>query len=77
MTQKNPIDDRLDRLEELLAHQAKTLDDIGDELLRANNAYDRLERRHKALLARLQILEESAAGGTPGRAPEGEKPPHY
>lgn len=75
MSRKTPIETRLDRLEELLAHQAKTLDELGDELLRANDAYQQLERRHKALLARLQLLEESATGGT--GTPEDEKPPHY
>ena len=56
-----------------LAHQALSLDDMSGELVRLSEAYADLMRRHKALVSRLEEVEET---GSPA-APVDEKPPHY
>ena len=71
---QDEIQARLDKLEMLVAHQAVTLDEMSQELLRAHDAQAQLERRHKALLSRLQDVEDNSAEGG---APRHEKPPHY
>lgn len=73
--QEKDLQARLDRLEELLAHQALTLDEMSSELLRVNAAHEDLLRRHKALVNRLEAVEET--GGPAGSASAYEKPPHY
>jgi uncharacterized coiled-coil protein SlyX len=68
---------RLEKLEELVAHQAKMLDEMSEEVLRAHDNGAQIERRHKALLVRLQMLEESSAAPSGAGAGLDEKPPHY
>ena len=65
---------RLERLEELLAHQALTLEEVSGELLRLREEHADLARRHKALVTRLEEFEDAAGGDAP---PRYEKPPHY
>lgn len=64
---------RLEKLEELLAHQSRTLDDVSGELVKLRDAHEDLARRHKALVTRLQEFEDAADD----TAPRYEKPPHY
>ena len=64
---------RLDKLEELVAHQVLTLEEVSSELLRLNKAHEDLMRRHKALIARLEDVEDTHGEA----APTQQKPPHY
>lgn len=65
---------RIEKLEELSAHQSLSLDEISGELVRLKKEHLDLARRHKALVARLEAFEEAAeADGLPHH----EKPPHY
>ena len=67
------LEARIDKLEELLAHQALTLDEMSGEVARLHEAHGDLMRRHKALIERLMAVEESGEGD----APHYQKPPHY
>ena len=64
---------RIEKLEELLAHQALAIEQMGDQLYAANEARDLLAQRQKALLQQVQEVEESQSGGPSMH----EKPPHY
>lgn len=66
---------RLDKLEELVAHQALALDDMSGELRLLHEAHSDLMRRHKALVSRLEAVEDTSSAGE--GAPRYEKPPHY
>lgn len=68
------LNKRLERLEELVAHQAVTLEEMSGELLRLHEAHSDLTRRHKALVGRLEEFEDTSTGSD---APRYEKPPHY
>lgn len=68
------LQQRLEKLEELLAHQSLSLDEMSDEVLRLREDHADLARRHKALVNRLEEFEE-AAGGPASMVQE--KPPHY
>ena len=65
---------RLERLEELLAHQALALEEMSGELLRLREEHADLARRHKALVTRLEAFEDATGGNA---EPQYEKPPHY
>ena len=67
---------RLDRLEEQLAHQSLTIDEMSGELLRLNSAHEELMRRHKALVTRLEEFEDAGPGGALNHEAHA-KPPHY
>ncbi len=64
--------DRMAKLEELLAHQQKMLDDMSSELARTGGKVDFLEKALKELAQRFMALEDVA---TP--RPEVTRPPHY
>ena len=64
--------DRLADLEIMLAHQARTIDELSSELARAFAQLERQQKALKELAERFMALEEVA---TP-RA-EVTRPPHY
>jgi uncharacterized coiled-coil protein SlyX len=59
------LERRIAALEEILTHQAHTLDEVSDQLHLAE----------KALLERVQEVEDTSPGGAPSL--QDEKPPHY
>lgn len=63
---------RIDDLEMLVAHQARVIEELSDELRRQGDAVDRLQKAVRSLGEQFQALED---GSTP-RA-ENTKPPHY
>ncbi len=63
--------DRLTALEELTAHQSKTIDELSEQLTEQWQLIERLKRALERLGERLETIE---AGG--GGAPV-TKPPHY
>lgn len=64
--------DRLDELEIIVAHQARTIDDLNETIIRQGREIERLERLAEALVMRFQALEEQAAPDVPVT-----KPPHW
>jgi len=65
-------DDRIIALEEMVAHQAKTIDELSDQLAEQWKAVDRMRRTLEALRERLIGLEERTTEAAPVT-----KPPHY
>ncbi len=65
-------EERIVQLEELVAHQAKVIEELSDQVARQWDAHERERKRLEALIRRFLELEETA---TP--APEITKPPHY
>ena len=65
-------DDRLMALEELTAHQAKTIDELSDQLAEQWKVIEQMRRTLERLTERLLGLEESS-----GEAVPVTKPPHY
>ena len=64
--------DAILKLQELTAHQARTIEELSDEVRRQGEAVDRLEKTLRELAGRFLALEE---GATP--RPEITRPPHY
>lgn len=64
--------ERLTALEELTAHQARTIDDLSGEVARQWEAIEALERQVRMLVERFAAIEEIAAG-----EPESRRPPHW
>lgn len=69
------LERRMAALEEMLTHQAQTLDEVSDQLHLAEQARETLARKQKALLERVQEVEDTGSGGAPSL--QDEKPPHY
>ena len=70
-------DDRLQKLEELCAHQSAEIETLSDAV---REQWDQIEMLKKALLRqrdRLTILEESGGGEGGGVGHVNTKPPHY
>lgn len=65
---------RITRLEELLAHQSRMVEDLSDVVRGQADRIDRLERRVQMLLARAAEAELDAGGTVPMAD---QKPPHY
>ena len=65
-------DERLVALEELTAHQARTIEELSGEIARQWSAIEAIEKRLKALADRFAALEELSAG-----QPEDRRPPHW
>lgn len=59
-------------LQELTAHQSRTIEDLSEEVRRQGETIDRLEKTLRELAQRFLSLEEVV---TP--RPEITKPPHY
>lgn len=78
------MDDRLAKVEELLAHHEQKIDDLSDVVQRQWDEIDILKKRSAGLQARIGELEDSAKDG--GGDDKGlsvteiaarNKPPHY
>lgn len=65
-------DDRLRALEELTAHQAKTIDELSAELALQGENLRRVQKKLDAMAERFMALEETV---TP--AAEATRPPHW
>lgn len=59
-------------LEEKLAHQAKTIDELSDTIARQWTEIDRMRQQLEALTKRFLELEAVA-----GPTPENTRPPHW
>lgn len=64
--------DRLDELEILATHQARTIEELNETILRQGKSIDRLERLVEALVVRFRAVEEHVQ-------PEisATRPPHW
>ncbi|WP_136657787.1 SlyX family protein [Nitratireductor sp. XY-223] len=60
------------RLEEHIAHQAHTIDELSEQVEKQWKLIDLLKAQQQKLVDRLLALEE-----TSGEAPPDTKPPHY
>ena len=69
---KDPMATRIDALEEHAAHQARTIEDLSDQLAEQWSKVDQLTKKQKKLIERLVELEEQVR-----EAPPVTKPPHY
>jgi SlyX protein len=65
-------EDRLRALEELTAHQAKTIDELSAELALQGENLRRVQKKLDAMAERFMALEETV---TP--AAEATRPPHW
>ena len=63
---------RITRLEELVAHQARTIDELSAELASQWTTIDQLQKRLEHLVDRFVSLEQASFD-----APAITKPPHY
>ena len=63
---------RITKLEELAAHQARTIDELSAELTKQWAVVDQLQTRLERLIDRFTALEQSSF-----EAPAVTKPPHY
>lgn len=64
--------ERLTALEELTAHQARTIDELSGEIARQWEAIEALQRQVRVLVERFAAIEEMATG-----EPESRPPPHW
>lgn len=64
--------DRLRAIEELAAHQAKTIEELSDEVARQAETIRAMQKRLDALVERFLAVEESASGPA-----EAHRPPHW
>jgi SlyX protein len=65
-------EDRLTVLEELTAHQSKTIDELSEQVTEQWKVIDRMKRMLERLGERLETMESGS-----GEAPPVTKPPHY
>jgi SlyX protein len=65
-------EDRITALEEMVAHQAKTIDELSDQLTEQWKVVDRMKRALETLSERLIGMEERT-----GEAAPVTRPPHY
>ena len=63
---------RIVKLEELAAHQARTIDELSAELARQWKTVDQMQKRLDRLIDRFTTLEEASL-----EAPAVAPPPHY
>jgi SlyX protein len=63
---------RLRALEELTAHQAKTIEELSGELAVQGEAIRKMQKKLDALVERFLALEENSAP-----AAEARRPPHW
>lgn len=69
---KDQMQDRVMALEELAAHQARTIDELSAELASQWKIIDQMQKKLERLMERFTALEESSL-----EAPDITKPPHY
>jgi SlyX protein len=72
MTPENRQEDRITALEEMVAHQAKAIDELSDQLAEQWKVVDRMKRALEMLGQRLIGLEDRSTEAAPV-----SKPPHY
>lgn len=60
------------RLEEHIAHQARAIEDLSDQVEKQWKLIDLLKAQQEKLIDRLMTLEEQS-----GEAPPVTRPPHY
>jgi SlyX protein len=65
-------EERIVKLEEIVAHQTKTIDDLSDQLARQWTTIDHVRSRLDTLVERFLSLEEQSR-----EAPPVTPPPHY
>jgi len=65
-------DDRITKLEELAAHQAKTIEELSDQLAEQWRIVEQLRGKLDALTERFLAVEERSL-----EAPPVTRPPHY
>lgn len=70
MTKKH--EDRIQRLEETIAHQNAAIEELSDGLTKQWQDIDVLEKKVAALIERFLALEDASEGSI-----ENTKPPHY
>jgi len=63
---------RLEAIEIKLAHLERSLQELGETVMRQQRAMDALLARHRTMQSQLEMLESGAPGSNPL-----EKPPHY
>ncbi|MBP0618044.1 SlyX family protein [Jiella mangrovi] len=63
---------RIEDLEVMVAHQARTIEELSEELTRAFRMIERLQHLTQALGERLGAVEDVAIP-----KPQQQKPPHY
>ena len=63
---------RIMKLEELVAHQARTIDELSAELANQWTTVDQLQKKLDRLIERFLTLEEGSL-----EAPAITRPPHY
>ena len=63
---------RITRLEEILAHQAKTIDELSDQLAEQWKVVEQMRAKLDQLTERFLLLEENSL-----EAPAITRPPHY
>lgn len=63
---------RIEDLEVMVSHQARTIEELSEELTRAFRMIERLQHLTQALSERLGSVEDVALA-----KPGTEKPPHY
>jgi len=64
--------DRITRLEETVAHQARTIEELSDQLAGQWKVNEQMRSRLDALIERFLTLEEQAREAAPVT-----RPPHY
>ena len=78
MTNTDKLDSlerRVAALEEMLTHQALALDEVSEQLHLAEQAREMLAGKQKALLQRVQEVEDVSRDG--GDTLQDARPPHY
>ncbi|MGV3553552.1 SlyX family protein [Rhizobium sp.] len=68
----NDHEQRIMKLEELAAHQARTIDELSTELANQWKTVDQMQKTLSRLTERFSALEEASL-----EAPAITKPPHY
>ncbi|MDA9230797.1 SlyX family protein [Alphaproteobacteria bacterium] len=69
------LERRIAALEEMLTHQAHALDEVSEQLHLAEQARETLAGKQKALLERVQEVEDT--GRDRGASLQDARPPHY
>jgi SlyX protein len=69
---KNEYEDRIARLEEHVAHQAHTIDELSEQLAEQWKMVEKLQTKQEKLIERFLAFETQSA-----EAPPITKPPHY